>query len=169
MFCVSLRLLESREPSHDLVEAGGRGSIEAGGVSGPEEVGGVGRVARSGNFASRLDRQEAVGTVGRHVFLATLGDGTRGWFWMGHVPSVGPMSLAQRWRVRQREAGAQRRTVDLESEQPSGVSGAHGRGRTWFVDAGCNGACVCVWGGGMGSSAAFGEEAVGAGCPGDGV
>lgn len=150
MFCVSLRLLESREPSHDLVEAGGRGSIEAGGVSGPEEVGGVGRVARSGNFASRLDRQEAVGTVGRHVFLATLGDGTRGWFWMGHVPSVGPMSLAQRWRVRQREAGAQRRTVDLESEQPSGVSGAHGRGRTWFVDAGCNGACVCVWRGGNG-------------------
>lgn len=80
MFCVSLRLLESREPSHDLVEAGGRGSIEAGGVSGPEEVGGVGRAARSGNFASRLDRREAAGTVGRHVFLATLGDGTCGWF-----------------------------------------------------------------------------------------
>lgn len=76
------------------------------------------------------------------------------------------MSPAQRWRVRQREAGAQRGTVDLESEQTSGVSGAHGRGRAWFVDAGCNG--ECGWGG-MGSSAAFGGEAVGAGCPGDGV
>ena len=80
MFCVSLRLLESREPSRDSVEAGGRGSIEAGGVSGPEEVGGVERAARSGNSPLRLDRREAAGTVGGHVFLPTLDEWTRGWF-----------------------------------------------------------------------------------------